>query len=117
MLEDIMDRLTKGMATRRGFIRTMGKVAAGVAAAMTGGLIHSDMASANNLLCCTGTYCGYTHCPSGSSVDYTWCCRYYAGPQTTQSPSYIGVICNDCCKNGNCKDYYICTYPTGGGAC
>ncbi len=114
---DFLNRLSKDIearSSRRGFIATMGKVAAGIAAVMAGGDIFSNSlahATTDSLLCCTGKQCSQDQCPSGSTVTYTWCCPYQApGYGSPNSPNCIPVLCNDCYAGKT----YICTYATDG---
>lgn len=111
-MSDFLNRLAENLAarsSRRGFISTMGKVVAGIAATIVGGYVNEGIANAapnGSLLCCTGTACGGTSCPSGTHLGYTWCCHYEGVPR--QSPNYIAVYCKDCYDNGS--NNYNCTY-------
>lgn len=116
-MSDFLNRLTRRIearSSRRGFFTTMGKVVAGVAAAMVGGGIFSESnanAAPNSLLCCSGSECYNDQCSSSEYVGYTWCCRIYS-----DNPNYIPVQCVDCYSNKS--RFYACTYAASGfGVC
>jgi hypothetical protein len=89
-MSDFLNRLTRRIearSSRRGFFTTMGKVVAGMAAAMVGGGIFSESnanAAPNSLLCCSGSECYNDQCSSSEYVGYTWCCRIYS-----DNPNYM----------------------------
>jgi len=90
-MDKFMNRLTEGLSgasTRRGFLGTAGKVAAGAAAAVAaGGVGVAEAAPA----CCSGARACYPagDCPPGSN--------------DSKNPSYL------CCYNNYQHNEYICT--------
>lgn len=106
-IERLWTRIS-GVATRRGFLTRLGKVAFGIAAAVVGAGFATSVAKAQPY-CCTGAgekQCDGSGCPPGSSVYYKWtCCDLSIGRY---------IICNDCCtSSNNCPgSNYVCTYGT-----
>lgn len=97
-IEELTSNIAAETVTRRGFIATLGKIAASAAAVVAGisltkgGIAHAAPA------CCNGTACSRSSCPSGSSVTYTWtCCNGVCNQAQT---------CYDCWSGST----YICTY-------
>ena len=93
-MSKIIDRLSRKMSTntsRRGFITTLGKVAAGIAALFIGnGVTNTAQASTGTpLLCCDGNACpsGLSACPHNTIQNYVWYCCTNGNLHTT---------CHDC---------------------
>lgn len=99
-IEELTSKIAEETVTRRGFIVTLGKIAASAAAVIAGiSLTGGGRANAATLTCCHGSACSGSSCPSGSSVTYTWTC-------CDRSECDYGQRCYDCYSGPT----YICTY-------
>lgn len=120
-MDHIINKLTERLAeatSRRGFMRTLGKVVVGGASIVAGLAIRTGNASASTvqpasrsipangcpLQCCTGTPCASCTCPSNTYVNYVWYCCL-----SNPCPNYA-LQCHDCYNNSN--NQYNCTYVT-----
>ena len=104
-MENNIKRLSERLASqtsRRGFFYTLGTVALGVAAVISGQGFLSQAAEAAPACCSSGSAgtCATHSCPRGSSVKYTWRCGVHGSAYT---------ICHDC-KNSRGK--LVCVYAT-----
>lgn len=104
-IEELTSKIAEKTVTRRGFIATLGKIAAGAAAVVAGiSLTGRGKVHAAGLTCCSGTACHGSSCPSGSSVGYNnWVCCDGSGCNT-------GERCSDCYSNSS--GAYVCTFQT-----
>lgn len=85
-----------GSSSRRGFLRTVGKLTVGAAAVVTGTTLFNRPAEAATALhCCEGIACGFHGCVHGMAIGYTWSCG--------------GYFCHDCFTDYGNGNYY-CTY-------
>ena len=105
---NIINRITEEMAavsSRRRFFAKMGKVVAGLAAVVAGGVVTNDDALAKVFLaCCSGSGCPTDSCPTGTYINYTWSCYYV--------PAGHNVTCVDCYVSSGTHNGYVCTYVT-----
>ncbi len=104
-MDKFMNRLTEGVrggSTRRGFLSTAGKVAAGAAAAVAAGGVGVAEAAPQ---CCSGARTCYTSgtCPSGDTEQPGYLCCY-------NTYGHNEYICYDCITPAG---FYDCTYATG----
>lgn len=105
-MADMINRLAETLAarsSRRGFIKTLGKITAVAAALAAGAFITAKPALADILECCTGHACDTQSCPSGTQVSYQWvCCNRVGG-------GFDEYFCNDC---EDSVPQIICVYAT-----
>jgi hypothetical protein len=87
-------------SSRRGFLGTMGKMAAGAAAVVAGTAFFTRPAEAASLHCCEGRACAFKGCAAGMALGYTWSCA--------------GYFCHDCFTDYGAGHYH-CTYTVARG--
>jgi len=107
-MDEFIKRITERLSDkspRRGFFAKAGKIALGAAAIITGQGIFTKVAEAAPY-CCTGAIsCGIGHCPTGTSVQYTWTCGH---PHDHDAGDYY--ICHDCYQLYPYR--LVCVYAT-----
>jgi hypothetical protein len=105
-MDKIIKRMSERLAaqsSRRGFFSVLGGGVLGVVALVTGqGFFAQAADAASSLHCCTGRACSSTHCPSGSSIHYTWHCGHPSGG------GYY--VCHDCYSTTT--HHLVCVYAT-----
>jgi len=104
LIKRISDRLSE-QSSRRGLFSTLGKVVLGVGAIAAGQGIFTQVAEAAPVCCSGAISCGIGHCPTGTSVQYTWTCGH---PNDGDAGDYY--ICHDCYRLYPYR--LICVYAT-----
>jgi len=127
-VESITGRMSRRLivtSSRGGFIRSVGKLALGSAATVTGlagGLVAGGSTVAEAVGPCCGdtsqgcsvrsrTNCQTSSCPPNTTDNYYCLCCYCSSP--TSCSAYE---CHDCVAT-SCPSDYICSYSITGNVC
>jgi hypothetical protein len=109
-MDRIINKLAQHLAgtnsSRRGFMRTLGRITLGGAGAIAAIATGAGIASANPLLCCSGNACSGSSCPGGGNVENVYYCC------TAQDCVTHVTVCNDCYVVFGGQRFYECTYTT-----
>jgi hypothetical protein len=111
MINKLTERLA-GASSRRGFLRTLGKITAGGAGAVAALATGMGLASATPLCCPGGKTCSGSTCPANTGVgNISYCCTAH------DCVTHV-TVCNDCYFVWAGDRFYVCTYTTiGSGVC
>lgn len=107
-MEKLINRISNKLAdqpSRRGFLSIAWKVALGTAGVIAGEGFFAHAAEAAPYCCSGAVSCGIGHCPTGTSVQYTWTCGH---PFDGDAGDYY--ICHDCYQLIPYK--LVCVYAT-----